>query len=506
MAGGRYAAQYEAFNGKYNLNFDIKRNFEIHNRFAAIDDFAVVASNQRRIQNAYRKTLKTALTSYLEEKTKMQKDKEYDMSDVSIVDFVKEFDKVINAICTDAAPEGEPYQYSDFAGLSEGVMMASAWNNAKPFNQSLGGIWGDRIRNGNLTLDDLERFTTSSINLLDSMVGQNMAYTDVAKTDLANVVMAKNAIAEAINKRSWTSWLNPFNWGPNTRENNRLKELEGKLAEYRGAGFPVDNVLPEACTKRMLGNALGELQRTYAKRNQQAQNTQAAVKSEEKKPVKNAKTTAAKNPIVQQKNTEPRIKLANLQEAIARHSDPEVQKKLKEEIIEVFAKDNNSATKYFASGLVSFLDSDITGAWLVFQDEIGSGKETHVKNTSISLYKFTVALKMNSSLSGMDPVDKIVAFQKTTDILLKNFYPATSDSKYDKYMNNYFVQNASLEDVEYILGKGQDVDAIMEKACKELGVEKTKVYLPELAESKNDEIKTDKVEEIDSINKEKVIE
>ena len=113
---------------------------------------------------------------------------------------------------------------------------------------------------------------------------------------------------------------------------------------------------------------------------------------------------------------------------------------------------------------------------------------------------------MDSSLSGMDPVDKIVAFQKTTDILLKNFFPAASDSKYDKYMNNYFVQNASLEDVQFVLGKNQDVDAIMEKACKELGVEKTKVYLPELAENKNDEIKTDKVEEIDPINKEKVIE
>ena len=61
MAGERYATQYDLFNGKFKLDFDIKREFEIHSRFGALDDFTFDSTPQKKIQNAYLKTLNNAL-------------------------------------------------------------------------------------------------------------------------------------------------------------------------------------------------------------------------------------------------------------------------------------------------------------------------------------------------------------------------------------------------------------------------------------------------------------
>ena len=105
--------------------------------------------------------------------------------------------------------------------------------------------------------------------------------------------------------------------------------------------------------------------------------------------------------------------------------------------------------------------------------------------------------------SNMDPKDRIVALQKVANVFMRNFSPATSDVKYYKYLDNYFVQNAPLEEIQNIIGNEADVNAVMEGACKELGVEKTKVYLPELSNNKDELKNSDKIEEIGSLSNEK---
>ena len=114
-----------------------------------------------------------------------------------------------------------------------------------------------------------------------------------------------------------------------------------------------------------------------------------------------------------------------------------------------------------------------------------------------AVFKRLVDLRINYDV--YDQSGRIVALQKATDILLKNFYPATSDSKYYQYFDNYFVKTASLEDVQEIVGKDQDVAAIMESACKELGVEKSKMYLPTLSEKNTNVDKSDVIKDKDAL-------
>ena len=160
----------------------------------------------------------------------------------------------------EAEAENTNYTHRKLEGLPMERVAKDAWTRvAAGFNKPLHEIWAGQIRKGTLTPENLKSVTDGSIRMLDGMITNSINYYDAAKNDLANVVMAKNAMAEAINKRSWLSWLNPLNWGPNRRENAYLKALNEKINTYRENKFPVDNVVPAEYTKNMLGNYLKEV-------------------------------------------------------------------------------------------------------------------------------------------------------------------------------------------------------------------------------------------------------
>ena len=185
-------------------------------------------SPARKAQNVYISTLSSALTDYISKKVKIEPQKSYDLANIDIGGFITAFDDVMNAIRSDEAEkENTEYTHRKFEGLPMNRVANEAWARVAPrYNKPLHEIWAGQIRRGTLSLEQLQRITNSSTRLLDDLAGPNRSYDSAANKDLADVVMIKNAMAEAINKRSWTSWLNPFNWGPNRRENAYLKELD----------------------------------------------------------------------------------------------------------------------------------------------------------------------------------------------------------------------------------------------------------------------------------------
>jgi hypothetical protein len=258
---GKYEHAYAKFTEKYDLNLNIQTEYDGANRLASMDDFTMDTSPERKAQNVYISTLSSALTDYIIKKVKIEPQKSYDLSDIDIGGFITAFDNVMNAIRSDEAEkENTEYTHRKFEGLPLDRVANEAWARVAPrYNKPLHEIWAGQIRRGTLPLEQLQRITNTSTRLLDGMVGP-IGYNSAANKDLADVITIKNAMAEAINKRSWTSWLNPLNWGPNRRENARLEELNAKLASYRTAGFPVDDVVPQEYGSNMLGKALAELQ------------------------------------------------------------------------------------------------------------------------------------------------------------------------------------------------------------------------------------------------------
>ena len=491
---GKYEQAYAEFIAKYDLNLNIQTEYDGANRISSIDDFSMDTSPARKAQNVYISTLSSALTDYISKKVKIESGKSYDLANIDVGGFIAEFDKVIDAIRSDEAEkEKTEYTHRKFEGLPFDRVANEAWARVAPgFNKPLHEIWAGQIRNGSLSLEQMQRITSSSTRLLDGMLG-SIGYNSAANKDLADVVMIKNAMAEAINKRSWTSWLNPFNWGPNMRENAYLKELNGKINTYRENSFPVDNVVPAMYAGNMLEGALSELQNTYGVRHQPTQNTATAVKTNKKV-------------AVQQNIKAPDVKLSSEDEALARYNEQNVRDNFKSEMEVIFANVNHPMKKFVIPTTINSMKNNIRTSWLLFQEATtNQAKEKEIQNNAISILKL-LDIDVYGLTSTMAPADRIVALQKMANVYMRNFTPATSDSQYYKYLDNYFVKNAPLEEVQKIIGNEADVDAVMESACKQLGVEKTKVYLPELSNNKDELKNSDKIEEISPVSKEKTID
>ena len=72
----------------------------------------------------------------------------------------------------------------------------------------------------------------------------------------------------------------------------------------------------------------------------------------------------------------------------------------------------------------------------------------------------------------MDVKTEMVTFQKITDLMLNQFSPVITDSKYAKYGDNYFMNTLDLSTAEYYFGKG--CGGALKQAKEELAQEKAK--------------------------------
>ena len=458
---GKYTDAYAEFTAKYDLTLNMQNEYKAAKQLAVMDDFVISTSPQEKAQGIYTSVLSSALASHLNKKVKMESGKSYDLSDFNIVDFINEFDKVMEAIRSDEAEaENTNYTHRKLEGLTMGRVAKDAWTRvAAGFNKPLHEIWAGQIRKGTLAPENLQSVTDRSIRMLDDMITNSMNYSDAAKNDLANVVMAKNAMAEAINKRSWTSWLNPFNWGPNRRENAYLKALNEKINTYRQNNFPVDNVVPAEYTKNMLGNALSELEKNHGAINQPAQPAQTAVKPEKKKEAK------------AQKKAEPKKK-ANKKEAVK-----PISAQLEEVLANRFESHLDGLCEYVKE--VSGINLDARKGILRMQstpafnpivelnkdfenpnrvnllsgggiDSAASTRkiregENAVKEMATTCFKyfydnstFQLGLPKGSEKS-------IAAAQAITNYIMNKFSPAvTEPEKYGKYADNYVLKDDKL--------------------------------------------------------------
>ena len=459
---GKYNDAYAEFTAKYDLTLKMQAEYKAAKQLAVMDDFVISTSPQEKAQGVYTSVLSSALASHLYKKVKVESGKSYNLSDFNIVDFINEFDKVMEAIRSDEAEEEKTdYTHRKLEGLPMERVAKDAWTRvAAGFNKPLHEIWAGQIRKGTLTPENLKSVTDGSIRMLDDMIAGNMNYSDAANKDLANVVMAKNAMAEAINKRSWLSWLNPLNWGPNRRENAYLKALNEKINTYRQNNFPVDNVVPAECSSNMLGKALSELEKTYGAINQPAQPAQTAAKPEKKKEAK------------VQKKSEPAKKKANKKEAVK-----PISAQLEEVLANRFESHLDGLCEYVKE--VSGINLDARKGILRMQstpafnpivelnkdfenpnriDLLSSGGidsaastrkiregENAVKEMATTCFKyfydnstFQLGVPKGSEKS-------IAAAQAITNYIMNKFSPAvTEPEKYGKFADNYVVKDDKL--------------------------------------------------------------
>ena len=439
---GKYEQAYAEFIAKYDLNLNIQTEYDGANRISSIDDFSMDTSPARKAQNVYISTLSSALTDYISKKVKIEPGKNYDLANIDVGGFIAEFDKVIDAIRSDEAEkENTEYTHRKFEGLPFDRVANEAWARVAPrFNKPLHEIWAGQIRNGSLSLEQLQRITNSSTRLLDGMVG-SIGYNSAANKDLADVVMIKNAMAEAINKRSWTSWLNPFNWGPNMRENAYLKELDGKINTYRENNFPVDSVVPAIYSGNMLEGAQSNLT-TYIADYKKANPTSVREPVSKKAPAPQKAPEPEKIPVVD-KNAPISQQIDQIRSNFAL-LDPHY-KAIGDIVTKYTNRDAEQIEGVIRMAIFGELrNMQIENAFLESENQgvaDDSSIQKGVREMAVGVFKDLyekLPIMLNIPQGNHS---SIAVVQEVTNYLMKNFSPVLQNpEKYGKYADNYVVK------------------------------------------------------------------
>ena len=440
---GKYEQAYAEFIAKYDLNLNIQKEYDGANRLASFDDFVMSSSPEDKARNVYISTLSSALTDYISKKVKIEARKDYDLANIDVGGFIAEFDKVIDAIRSDEAEkEKTEYTHRKFEGLPFDRVANEAWARVAPgFNKPLHEIWAGQIRKGSLSLEQLQRITNSSTRLLDDMTGPNRSYSTAANKDLADVITIKNAMETAISKRSWISYLNPFNWGPYGRESSYLRELNGKINTYRESNFPVDDVVPAIYTGNMLEGAQSNLT-TYIADYKKANPTSVREPVSKKAPAPQKAPEPEKIPVVD-KNAPISQQIAQIQ------SNPALTAPHYKAIGDIVTKYTHRDAEQVA-GIVRMI---ISGKLNDLQDKnilLESANEGVADDSSIQKGVREMAVDIFKGLYTRLPImlnipqgnhSSIAVVQEVTNYLMKNFSPILQNpEKYGKYADNYVVK------------------------------------------------------------------
>lgn len=255
-----YDNAYEKFNSKYHVNSNLYNEYISGKAVIGIDDFSFDVDTKTQETEAYISTLATAFNIYFRDKIKIEDNKKYEVSDISLGDFIVDFDKLMNGIRTREAEENKNpgYVHEKFAGLPFDQLASRVWNRISPsLNKPLHKLWAAQIRSGSLSIDTMRNATSKTHNFLRKL-DNGTIFDEAKRRDLANVVLAKDAMKQAIKSRSIWSYLNPANWKPYYQERAYYNELKAQIREYENKDFPLASCV-EDYTDDMLTPAHNEL-------------------------------------------------------------------------------------------------------------------------------------------------------------------------------------------------------------------------------------------------------
>ena len=178
------------------------------------------------------------------------------------------------------------------------------------------------------------------------------------------------------------------------------------------------------------------------------------------------------------KSVEKSSNAISAEEVEARFEDRTLSDKLKPTINEMLNKSSLSSNirKFQISGIQSQIITSIRDIWDNINAQPDADKNAIMEQGAKDTFKTTYEVINMCSIESTK--DRLVAAQKITDLMMKNYSPAAFNSEYAKYTDNYYMKNASDEELQDVTGL--DIISggeIIEEAKGELGIEKEKEHV-----------------------------
>jgi hypothetical protein len=159
----------------------------------------------------------------------------------------------------------------------------------------------------------------------------------------------------------------------------------------------------------------------------------------------------------------------------ARLEDITLSDKLKPTINEMLNKSSLSSNirKFQISGIQSQIIGSIRNIWDNINANPDADKNAIMEQGAKDTFKTTYDIINMCSIESTK--DRLVAAQKITDLMMKNYSPAAFNSEYAKYADNYYMKNATEQEILKLADLNIISDGgIIDEAKGELGIEMEK--------------------------------
>lgn len=220
----------------------------------------------------------------------------------------------------------------------------------------------------------------------------------------------------------------------------------------------------------------------------QTQSTEKLHKNIDKK---NKEIEAKKEKELQKEETQKQAKesLEKLSKLEKPQSIGQAMIKLKDKkiIADVVAVFSDILSKTDNSSQTGVLEKDIYRKMIMDFRMLWTEKEKMDKHVT-SMFK-----RAYDSLPKMDTAEKLVAAQKMSDLVLNTFTPVGFEKAYEKYGNNYVIQNKNSLDIKNLTKYEGDVDELINNVKVELGI--IKEVKKDAADKENVQFKKGEFEE-----------
>lgn len=406
MADKLLSQHMSDFHTKYHVTVNFNAMERFSGKFKYLDNFLFEKKEAHPERKQFMSGLLYLLHAHIQHEIKMTRGASYDLSKLNFVDFLVDYEDMM----AQKHVEQGTGTRERFEGIKPGKVFSDALRATEIFNKSLGEIWAHNIRKGTLELSDMKACTRG---IRDDFNTKNALVTEKDKADLANVVLAQQAMERACQARTWLWRI--FNFVTLIQENLYLSELNEQIRFYRETKhFPVDTIA-EKYSASMINEAR-ETSKVYAKE-RTAQN----------------KALEEQAQIRAQNSVETKVA------AVA--AEPDFAKTFSSDIVDALpqSSQNKSLQK-------SMLQS-------VFKEHFVDTIQKHNKNFGnaeedpgecvLSGFKavFKRSYIMAETLGYRNPAERLVAAQIMADKVMTKLSPAAYDDKYAEFANGYAMKN-----------------------------------------------------------------
>ena len=205
------------------------------------------------------------------------------------------------------------------------------------------------------------------------------------------------------------------------------------------------------------------------------------------------------------KSVEKSSNAISAEEVEARLDDTSLADKLKPQINDMLSKSPLSFNirRLQISGIQSQIIESIRNIWDNINAKPDADKNAIMEQGAKDTFKTTYDI---INMCGIESTkDRLVAAQKITDLMMKNYSPAAFNSEYAKYADNYYMKNASDKEIQDFTG--YDIISggeIIEDAKVDLGIAKEHVKFDDSIDSNVSQV-SEKIEEHKAPSKDIII-